>query len=348
MSGKQVIQKKNINSNMILLMMTIGLFVIMYVAGCIIYADKGFARVQNFLDILKNNAGLICATCGITVVMITGGIDISVGALIAMECMFLSVGIENWGLSAQLLLPLMLVIGIVFGMVMGFCVGYLDIQPFIVTMAGMFFARGMTAVLSTQQISITSSSLMAKLSTMKFNMPFAIGAYVNKKGKLMIPNFSLYVLIAVIVLLVTFFVLRSTKFGRSLYAIGGNQQSAELMGLDVKKTKFKAYVFCSFLTSIGAICYVMNTMCGTTRQALGLEMNAISSAVIGGTLLTGGVGNVFGSFFGVLINGTISSLVKTNGKLSSSWPNVVTAILLCFFIVIQAVFARVKSKKKNG
>ena len=348
MSGKQVIQKRNINSNTILLMMTIGLFVIMYVAGCVIYADKGFARVQNFLDILKNNAGLICATCGITVVMITGGIDISVGALIAMECMFLSVGIENWGLSAQLLLPLMLVIGIVFGMVMGFCVGYLDIQPFIVTMAGMFFARGMTAVLSTQQISITSSPLMAKLSTMKFNMPFAIGAYVNKKGKLMIPNFSLYVLIAVIVLLVTFFVLRFTKFGRSLYAIGGNQQSAELMGLDVKKTKFKAYVFCSFLTSIGAICYVMNTMCGTTRQALGLEMNAISSAVIGGTLLTGGVGNVFGSFFGVLINGTISSLVKTNGKLSSSWPNVVTAILLCFFIVIQAVFARVKSKKKNG
>ena len=120
------------------------------------------------------------------------------------------------------------------------------------------------------------------------------------------------------------------------------------MGLDVKKTKFKAYVFCSFLTSIGAICYVMNTMCGTTRQALGLEMNAISSAVIGGTLLTGGVGNVFGSFFGVLINGTISSLVKTNGKLSSSWPNVVTAILLCFFIVVQAVFARVKAKKKNG
>lgn len=348
MSRKQVIQKRNINSNTILLMMTIGLFVIMYVAGCVIYADKGFARVQNFLDILKNNAGLICATCGITVVMITGGIDISVGALIAMECMFLSVGIENWGLSAQLLLPLMLVIGIVFGMVMGFCVGYLDIQPFIVTMAGMFFARGMTAVLSTQQISITSSSLMAKLSTMKINMPFAIGAYVNKKGKLMIPNFSLYVLIAVIVLLVTFFVLRSTKFGRSLYAIGGNQQSAELMGLDVKKTKFKAYVFCSFLTSIGAICYVMNTMCGTTRQALGLEMNAISSAVIGGTLLTGGVGNVFGSFFGVLINGTISSLVKTNGKLSSSWPNVVTAILLCFFIVIQAVFAGVKSKKKNG
>ena len=84
---------------------------------------------------------------------------------------------------------------------------------------------------------------------------------------------------------------------------------------------------------------------GVLHQALGLEMDAISSAVIGGTLLTGGVGNVFGSFFGVLINGTISSLVKTNGKLSSSWPNVVTALLLCFFIVLQAIFAKVKARR---
>ena len=107
----------------------------------------------------------------------------------------------------------------------------------------------------------------------------------------------------------------------------------------------KALFADSIATSIGAICYVLNTMCGTTRQALGLEMDAISSAVIGGTLLTGGVGNVFGSFFGVLINGTISSLVKTNGKLSSSWPNVVTALLLCFFIVLQAIFAKVKARR---
>lgn len=339
--------KKGMNSSSILLLLTIVLFFVMYIAGCIVYADKGFARMQTFLDILKNNAGLICVACGMTAVMIAGGIDISVGALIAMECMFLAVGIESWGLPAQLLLPLMLVIGLVFGAVMGFCVGYLEIQPFIVSMAGMFFARGMTAVISTQQVSITSSPLMTKLATMKFTMPFDIGAYVNKKGKLMVPNISIYVVICLVVLVATFLILRYTKFGRSLYAVGGNQQSAALMGLNVKRTRFSAYVFCSFLTSIGAICYVLNTMCGTTRQALGLEMDAISSAVIGGTLLTGGVGNVFGSFFGVLINGTISSLVKTNGKLSSSWPNVVTAILLCFFIVLQAVFARVKNKNRS-
>lgn len=339
--------KKRLNSNTVLLLLTIGLFVLMYAAGCIAYSSKGFTKLQTFLDILKNNAGLICVTCGMTAVMITGGIDISVGALIAMECMFLAVGIESWGMPAELLLPLMLVIGVVFGIVQGFCVGYLGIQPFIVTMAGMFFARGMTAVISTQQVSITSSALMSKLSTMKFNMPFEIGAYLNKKGKLMIPNVSIYVIIALLVLVATFLILRYTRFGRSLYAVGGNQQSASLMGLDVRRTRFNAHILCSLLTSLGAICYVLNTMCGTTRQALGLEMDAISSAVIGGTLLTGGVGNVFGSFFGVLINGTISSLVKTNGKLSSSWPNVVTAVLLCFFIVLQAIFAKVKAKRNN-
>ena len=108
--------------------------------------------------------------------------------------------------------------------------------------------------------------------------------------------------------------LKYTRFGRSIYAVGGNQQSATPMGLDVKKTQMKAYILSSFLTSIGGICYCLNTMAGTTTQATGLEMDAISSAVIGGTLLTGGVGNVLGSLFGVLINGTISTLVKNQWK----------------------------------
>ena len=95
----------------------------------------------------------------------------------------------------------------------------------------------------------------------------------------------------------------------------------------------------------GRLIDILNRGSEAAILALGLEMDAISSAVIGGTLLTGGVGNVFGSFFGVLINGTISSLVKTNGKLSSSWPNVVTALLLCFFIVLQAIFAKVKARR---
>ena len=336
-------KKTKINGNNLLLLITIALFIVMYVAGCVIYADKGFTRLQTFLNILINNAGLICVTCGMTCVMLTGGIDISVGALIAMDCMILAYGIEvgHWG--SPVLMLLVLVIGIVFGLVQGFLIAYLDIQPFIVTMAGMFFARGMTAVICKEQVSIMSDKFFSWLSNFKIELPF--GGYVNKKGIMQLPYLRITVIVALIVVVVIFLMLRYTRFGRSLYAVGGNQQSATLMGLDVKKTKLKAYMLSSVLTSIGGICYCLNTMCGTTSQATGLEMDAISSAVIGGTLLTGGVGNVIGSLFGVMINGTISALVKTNGKLISSWANIVTAILLCFFILLQSIFAKLKEKK---
>ncbi|MDE6663874.1 MAG: sugar ABC transporter permease YjfF [Lachnospiraceae bacterium] len=337
-------KKLKINSNSILLLITIALFVAMYIAGCIVYADKGFTRLQTFLNILINNAGLICIAAGTTCVMLTGGIDISVGSVVAMDCMILAVGIEEWGWKSQTLILLVLVIGIVFGVVQGYCIAYLGIQPFIVTMAGLFFARGMTAVICTDQVSIVSDEFFVKLANFKINMPF--GAYENKKGILQVPYVRITVILALIVVVLIFLMLKYTRFGRSIYAVGGNSQSAELMGLDVRKTKMKTYVLASFLASIGGICYCLNTMCGTTTQGTGLEMDAISSAVIGGTLLTGGVGNVFGTLIGVLINGTISTLVKSHGKLVSSWANIVTAILLCFFIVLQAVLAKIKESKK--
>ena len=333
-----------INSNNILLLITIVLFFVMYAAGCVIYADKGFTRLQTFLNVLINNSGLIVIACGMTCVMLTGGIDISVGSLVALDCMILAVGIEHWGIGSPVLMIAVLLIGILFGFVQGFCIAYLNIQPFIVTMAGMFFARGLTAVLSTEQVSITSDAFMVALANVRIQLPF--GAYENKKGILQIPYMRVAVVVALIIVVLVFLMLKYTKFGRSLYAVGGNQTSATLMGLDVKKTKLGAHILCSFLTSIGGICYCLNTMSGSPRQALGLEMDAISSSIIGGTLLTGGVGNVFGTFFGTLINGTISILVKTNGKLVSSWANIVTAILLCFFILLQAVFAKIKDSKK--
>ena len=335
--------KKKINSNTLLLLITIGLFVLMYVIGCIIYANKGFTHLQTFLNILINNSGLLCVTCGMTCVMLTAGIDISVGSLIAMDCMILAAGMERWGWSPLALVLLVLAICIVFGLVQGLCIGYLEIQPFIVSMAGMFFARGMTAVICTDQVSV-SNEAFRNVANIKIQLPF--GSYVNSKGVEQIPYVRVHVVIALVVLVVIFLMLRYTKFGRSLYAVGGSEQSATMMGLDVKKTKLKAYMLSSFLCSIGGICYCMNTMAGSVQQATGLEMDAIASAVIGGTLLTGGVGNVIGSFFGVLINGTISTLVKTNGKLLSSWSSIAVAALLCFFIVLQSIFAKIKDSKK--
>ena len=317
----------------------------LYAGGCIAYGHKGFTHLQTFLNILITNAGLICVACGLTVVMLTAGIDISVGALIAMDCMMLAVGMRS-GIGAVPMMLIVLLVGVAFGTFQGFLIGYLEIQPFIVTMAGMFFCRGMTAVICTDQVSITQeiNATFYKLANMKINIPF--GGYTNKKGMYMTPYIRITVVVALLVLLAVFLLLRHTRFGRSLYAVGGNAQSAAMMGLNVKSIRMRAHMLCSVLASIGGICYCLNTMAGSVSQALGLEMDAISSAVIGGTLLTGGVGNVFGSFFGVLINGTISSIVKTNGKLASSWPNILTALLLFVFIVIQSIFATVRTRKK--
>ena len=339
-------KKSRIGSNTVMLMITIALFILLYGAGCLMYADKEFGRLQNFLNVMINNAGLIIVACGVTCVMLTGGIDISVGSVVAMTCMFMSVGLAEWGMSSGVLIALILLIGVVFGAVQGFCIAYLEIQPFIVTMAGLFFARRMTAVISTQQVSVPFESWFGQLSQIKCEIPFGIGAYLNKKGVLVTPYVRITVVIALIVALITFLMLRYTKFGRSLYAVGGNQQSAALMGLNVKKTRMLSHVLCSFYATLGGLCFCLNTMCGTPTQATGLEMDAISSAVIGGTLLTGGVGNVVGTLFGVLINGTISSLVKFNGKLVASWANIITAVLLCFFILLQAIFAKLKERQK--
>lgn len=340
--------KKKLDSNTVLIFITIALFIFMYAIGCVIYADKGFGNLQTFLNVLINNAGLICVTCGMTCVMLTGGIDISVGSVIAMDCMLLVFGMTEWHMGAVPMVILVLVIGLVFGAVQGFLVGYLEIQPFIVTMAGMFFARGMTAVICSGQISITEADnpLFYAWANSKINLPEFLGK-ANKHGKIVAPYIRPTVLIAIIVLVVIFLMLKYTKFGRNLYAVGGNQTSATMMGLNVKKTRMLSHILSSFLCSIGGILYCLNTMSGSVNQAKGLEMDAIASAVIGGTLLTGGVGNVIGSLFGVLINGTITVLVNTNGKLLSSWANIATAALLCVFIILQSIFALVKAQRNK-
>lgn len=164
----------------------------------------------------------------------------------------------------------------------------------------------------------------------------------NRKGKFIPAYIPPTVVIAVVVVILVAILLKYRKFGRKLYAIGGSQQSALMMGLDVRKTKFKAYVLDGFLAGLGVFLFCLNFV----EQAKGLEMDAISSAVIGGTLLSGGVGTPIGTMFGVLIKGTISSLITVQGTLSSWWVRIVLSALLCFFIVLQSVFSTMKKKNK--
>ncbi|WP_394920033.1 sugar ABC transporter permease YjfF [uncultured Robinsoniella sp.] len=338
---KSLNKKKKLNGNSFLLMITILLFVIMYAAGMIIFNDKGFAKPQMFLNLFISNAGLLVIAMGQTIVMITGGIDISVGSVTALVCMVAANQMENNGASAYTAVLLALVIGLAYGVIQGFLISYLDIQPFIVTLAGMFFGRGLTAIVSTDMISIKNEVFLS-WANFKINMPFGT---VSKKGVFQAAYIYPTVVIALIILVVVIIIMKYTKFGRKLYAIGGNQQSALMMGINVRKTKLCAYILNGLLAGIGGFLFCLNSCAGFVEQAKGLEMDAISSAVIGGTLLSGGVGTPFGTLFGVLIKGSISSLITTQGTLSSWWVRIVLSALLCFFIVLQSIFARMKLKK---
>ena len=334
-------QKKKLNQTSFLLLITIVLFFVMYAIGCVIFKEQGFAKTQNFLNLFISNAGLIVIGVGMTTVMITGGIDISVGSFVAMACMMLAWMMERAQIGAVPAVLIVLVTGIVFGLVQGFLVAYMDIQPFIVTLAGMFFARGMTAIISKDMISITNETFMAWAKA-KIYLPF--GGYVNRKGVMIYPYIYPTVVIALIILILAFIMLRYTKFGRSIYAVGGNEQSALMMGLNVRRVKLKAYVQDGFLCGVGGILFCLNTLGGFVEQAKGFEMDAIASSVIGGTLLTGGVGNVIGTLFGVLIKATIEAFITFQGTLSSWWTRITIAALLCFFIVLQSILAMVKKK----
>jgi galactofuranose transport system permease protein len=330
-------------ANTFLLFITIVLFIIMYIAGMIIFREKNFGKLQVFLNLFISNAGLIVASVGMTTVLITGGIDISIGSVVAMTCMLLAWMMEKQGMGAIPSIILVLIIGIVFGFVQGFLIAYLKIQPFIVTLAGMFFARGMTAIISTEMITIKNQTFLA-MANAKLYLPF--GGTVNRKGILVKPYIYPSVIIALAVLLLIFLLLKYFKFGRSIYAVGGNEQSALLMGLNVRKTKLKVYIMNGFLAALAGFVFCLNTSGGFVEQAKGFEMEAIAASVIGGTLLTGGVGNVIGSLFGVLIKGTIETFITFQGTLSSWWTKIVIAALLCFFIVLQSIFVGAKLKKK--
>lgn len=334
--------RSKLDGNNFLLVITILLFIALYVAGVIVFGEKNFGKPQVFFNLFINNAGLIVASVGMTMVLITGGIDISIGSVIGMTCMLLAWMMEKQQMSAGISIIIVLIVGIVFGLIQGILVAYFKIQPFIVTLAGMFFARGMTAIISSDMISITNATFLS-MANAKIHLP--ILGVMNKKGNIVYPYIYPSVLIALVILILAFYILKFTAFGRSIYAVGGNEQSALLMGLNVKWTKLKVYILNGFLAALAGFVFALNSCGGFVEQARGFEMEAIASAVIGGTLLTGGVGNVIGSLFGVLIKGTIESLITFQGTLSSWWTKIVIAALLCFFIILQSIFAKLKVKK---
>jgi simple sugar transport system permease protein len=337
------VTRARFGGNNFLLLITIILFAGMYLFGSVVYSSKNFGTLNSFFDMLNSNSALIVLAAGMTMVLISGGIDISVGAQIAMYCMMFAYFMEHQFVNAYVMILVVLITGIVFGLIQGVLVAYFDIQPFIVTLAGMFLARGMTAMISPQTISITNKDFMALA---KFQIKFPFGGYTNAAGVYQQPFIYLHVVLALVALIALYMVMTWSKFGRSVYAVGGSEQSAKLMGLNVRRTKMMVYVVNGFLAAFAGFLFCLFSPGGAVEKAPAYEMYAIAAAVIGGAMFTGGVGNILGSVFGVLVQSTIIKFVNFNGTLSNGWPEVIRAAIMSFFIILQSVFTYVRKRRE--
>jgi ribose/xylose/arabinose/galactoside ABC-type transport system permease subunit len=306
------------------LAVTVALFALLYGAGA--YHFDGFFSLQVFLNFFIDNAFLAITAIGMTFVILSGGIDLSVGSVIALTTMVSAALVEHRGGSPAVVIPLVLAMGSAIGLIMGLVIQYFQVQPFIATLAGMFLARGLCYLISIDSITI-ENAFYTDLAAFRIPLPFETSITVN-------------VVVALVVLAIAVYLAHFTRFGRTVYAIGGNEQSALLMGLPVARTKVLVYTFNGLCSALAGVVFTFYMLSGYGLHAQGMELDAIAAVVIGGTLLTGGSGYVVGTLFGVLIYGTIQTIISFQGDLSSWWTKIVIGLLLLAFCLLQRAFAR--------
>ncbi|WP_248965610.1 galactofuranose ABC transporter, permease protein YjfF [Sphaerisporangium perillae] len=308
------------------------LFVAMFVIGGFRY--ESFATGQVVLNVFIDNAFLLVVAVGMTFVILSGGIDLSVGSVVALTTMVSATLMTGHGWPAWPVILLVLVMGSVLGFAMGAIIHYFEIQPFIVTLAGMFLARGLCYTIGTESISITDPVFTAFAQT-RINLGPDLGI-------------SPSVLIAAVVVLVAGYVLHYTRLGRSVYAVGGNENSALLMGLPVARTKIAVYTISGFCSALGGILLSFYMLSGYGLHAVGMELDAIAAVVIGGALLTGGSGYLLGTVLGVLVLGLTQTILSFEGTLSSWWTRIFIGLLLLAFILLQRLIGVRRSLRPSG
>ena len=339
-------RREPLTNTQLLMSIAIGIFVLMYGAA-MIGLGGGFLKFQQIFDLLNDNAYLIIISCALTIVMIGGGINISVGGVISltvMACALYLNGSQAAGQSIPVTLLLALGIGLAFGVGQGLLVSYLEIQPFIVTLAGMFLSRGMTTMLSVDPVKVSHESFLA-MSKTKIQIGFL--GYVAQNGNRIPAKLEIGAVVALAVIVLSWLLLRHVKLGRNIYALGGNQQSALMLGINVRRTRFLSYVLSGLLSGLAGFVFLMHKPAGNASVAMRSEMDAIAASIIGGTMLTGGVGSVFGTFFGVMILATIQKIIALSPLNESWWQEMASGALLGFFILLQSVVLSQRGKRKS-
>lgn len=299
-------------------LVTVLLLALMFGIGGATY--DGFLSLQVILNLLIDNAFLLVIAVGMSFVILSGGIDLSVGSVLALSTMIAAVLLQKLHWPPVLVIACVLALGAAFGACMGALIHFFKLQPFIVTLGGMFLARGLCYLISIDSITIDEPMFVALSQT---QLP-VFGGFISPGAVIAL------LLLALAVLLAHF-----TGFGRAVYAIGGNEQSAVMMGLPVARTKVLVYAFSGLCAALAGVLFSFYMLSGYGLHAQGTELDAIAAVVIGGTLLSGGYGYVAGALSGVLVLGAIQTLIAFDGTLSSWWTKIVIGALLLVFCLVQ-------------
>ena len=305
----------------------LGALLLLYTGASIAFADRGYLSAYSFFNLFHESAILGVAAVGMAFVILSGGIDLSVGGMVALVSISTAVLIEQRHVNPLLAWAIMLAVGVLVGLTHGTLITFFDLPPFLVTLAGMFFCRGLALWISQSSIEINHP-----IVTSAADAAITIGSG-TPPGRITLVTDTFLIVLVLCTLLSVF-----TRFGRNIYAIGGNETSARLMGLPVSAAKIGVYVLSGFCAALAGVCH---TIASTSGNALdvgqGLELDAIAAVVIGGTLLSGGVGYVASTILGVLILGIIQTIPNYRAAFSAGWTKVVVGALLLVFVVLQKI-----------
>lgn len=316
---RKSVSKLNVDRRYLPVLGTVVVFGLMLVIGGVRY--ENFLSPAVLSNLFINNAHLIVLAAGMTFVILTGGIDLSVGAVLALSSV-ITATMLNAGIPLSLVLPIAILSGSIIGLGMGVMIQYFEVQPFVATLAGMFLARGLCFIFAPESVPIRNEGFVA------------LSSWGVSAGRW---RLTATVVIAVLVIAGSWWVLHRTRFGRTVYAVGGGEQSATLMGLRVARTKVVVYVISGTCAALGGILFAMFSRSGYALTGVGMELDAIAAVVIGGTLLVGGMGFILGSVVGVMVLGLIQTIITFEGTLSSWWTKIVIGGLLLIFVVLQRI-----------
>jgi len=304
--------------------------VLMFVL-CGLHFDR-FMTLRVFMNLFSDSAFLGVVAVGMTFVILTGGIDLSVGSMVGCTSIMAAWLMQNTHLHTLVAMSIPLLFGLAIGAIQGFLVARFSLPPFLITLAGLFFCRGLALRISQESLQIDRPTFN-DLASFSIQLP----------GKASLPTASIVLLVVVALGML---IARQTRFGRNVYAIGGSASSATLMGLPVRRTLILVYMLSGFCSALGGAVFTLYTSSGNAISGTGLELDAIAAVVIGGTLLSGGYGSVFGSLLGILILGIIQTAITFQGTLSSWWTRIVIGVLLLTFMVAQKLIER--AAKRSG